>query len=306
MKSLNEIKNNLFIGDALEVLSTYPDECIDCIVTSPPYWNLRDYEVDNQLGLEPTPDEYIRKLGNITKEMKRVLRSTGSMWIVIADTYYGSTKRKVKKLMSPRSLTMIPSRLALELLQQDWIIVNKIIWKKPNIMPRPIKRRFIVDYEELFFCVKQEGYYFQTQYEDFVTPNLDKKKFKIGKKYQDENLILEHSSMQSFFNRIGTGEVKGRLKRAVWTIATSHNKSFHKAPYPEKLIEPILAACCPEGGLVLDPFMGTGTTAIVALKQGKYYTGIDLDEKAIEYANTQILNYLKQLTIFSDKTENNT
>ena len=301
MKSLNEIKNNLFIGDALEVLSTYPDECIDCIVTSPPYWNLRDYEVDNQLGLEPTPDEYIRKLGNITKEMKRVLRSTGSMWIVIADTYYGSTKRKVKKLMSPRSLTMIPSRLALELLKQDWIIVNKIIWKKPNIMPRPIKRRFNIDYEEIFFCVKGEGYYFQTQYEPFAPNHKVKHKVNIGQKYQNENLIMKEASVKRYYERLENGEIKGRLKRAVWEVSTSCNKSFHKAPYPEKLIEPILAACCPEGGLVLDPFMGTGTTAIVALKQGKYYTGIDLDEKAIEYANTQILKYLKQRTIFAEK-----
>jgi len=306
MKSLNEIKNNLFIGDALEVLSTYPDECIDCIVTSPPYWNLRDYEVDNQLGLEPTPDEYIAKLGAITKEMKRVLKPTGSMWIVIADTYYGSTKRKVKKLMSPRSLTIIPSRLALELLKQDWIIVNKIIWKKPNIMPRPIKRRFNIDYEEIFFCVKGEGYYFQTQYEPFAPNHKVKHKVNIGKKYQNENLIMKEASVKRYYERLENGEIKGRLKRAVWEVSASRNKSFHKAPYPEKLIEPILAACCPEGGLVLDPFIGTGTTAIVALKQGKYYTGIDLDAKAIEYANTQILNYLKQLTIFSDKTENNT
>lgn len=294
-------KDKLLWGDCKEIVATLPDNCVDCVVTSPPYWNLRDYEVEGQLGLEDSYLDYITKLCDLFDEIKRVLKPEGSVFVDIGDTYYGSTKVKTNKAtkLSPRTLTMIPARFGIEMLNRGWIIPNKIIWHKPNIMPRPCKKRFIVNYEEIFFFVKQENYYFQTQYEPFATPNLGDLKVSVGDKYKDENVKVENKSIQKFYNKVKDGEVEGRIMRSVWKIAVSNQDCFHKAPYPEQLIVPILNAVCPPNGIVLDPFMGTGTTAIVALKQDKHFIGIDLDNRAIEYAQNRINSYLEQTTIFS-------
>ena len=124
-------------------------------------------------------------------------------------------------------------------------------------------------------------------------------KVSVGDKYKDENVKVENKSIQKFYNKVKDGEVEGRIMRSVWKVAVSNNGCFHKAPYPEQLIVPILNAVCPPNGIVLDPFMGTGTTAIVALKQDKHFIGIDLDNRAIEYAQNRINSYLEQTTIFS-------
>lgn len=264
-------------GDALDQLKTLPSESVDCCVTSPPYWALRDYGVDGQLGLEPTFTEYIKKLCDIFDEVKRVLRKDGTLWVNIGDTYYGGgNNRGNTKTLSDiqkgnrgaqgqvqhkwnfteyqaKSLCQIPSRFAIEMCNRGWILRNKIIWHKPNCMPSSVKDRFTVDFEEVFFFVKSKKYWFETQYEPANTPGV-------------KNL-----------------SEKGRNKRTVWTITTKPYAEAHFATYPETLIEPMIKAGCPVGGTVLDPFGGSGTTAQVAIKQDKQYVLIELNPEYIPF-----------------------
>jgi len=176
-------------GDSLSVLKTLPSESINCCVTSPPYWALRDYGVDGQLGLEPTFQEYINKLCNIFDEVKRVLRKDGTCWVNIGDTYWGGgnnrgsseenlsakqfsnrgargqCSRDWDKSFKPKCLIQIPARFSIEMCNRGWILRNTIIWHKPNCMPSSVKDRFTVDFEYIFFFVKSKKYWFETQKE---------------------------------------------------------------------------------------------------------------------------------------------
>lgn len=174
--------NKILQGDALEVLKTLPSESIDCIVTSPPYWALRDYGVSGQLGLETSFEEYINKLCDIFDEVKRVLKKEGTCWVNIGDTYggmkVGNTEiNKNKKVVSggftknggvEKSLCQIPSRFAIEMTNRGWILRNEIIWHKPNCMPSSADDRFTVDFEKVFFFVKSKKYYFKQQLEEAI------------------------------------------------------------------------------------------------------------------------------------------
>ncbi len=175
--------NKIIKGEALQVLKTFPDESIDMVMTSPPYWTLRDYGVDRQLGLESTFQEYINKLCNIFDEVKRVLKKEGTVWVNIGDTYFGSNgnnhngtgtgtvkqkagvnrvnKIKYKNIIISKCLIQIPSRFAIEMTNRGWILRNEIIWYKPNAMPSSAKDRFTVDFEKIFFFVKNKRYYFE-------------------------------------------------------------------------------------------------------------------------------------------------
>ncbi|KKL53588.1 hypothetical protein LCGC14_2273980, partial [marine sediment metagenome] len=172
-------------GESLEILKTLPNESIDCVVTSPPYWGLRDYGVENQLGLEKNLKEYLNKLCDIFDEVKRVLKQTGTCWVNLGDTYNSSpaggigynakvgatkngvqsTNKGLQKNISEKCLCQIPSRFAIEMTDRGWILRNEIIWHKPNCMPSSINDRFTVDFEKLFFFVKNKKYYFKQQFE---------------------------------------------------------------------------------------------------------------------------------------------
>lgn len=324
MFEVKDIENKIFLGDALNTLKTFPSESIDCVVTSPPYWNLRDYSAEGQLGLEGTFVEYVKKLCDIFDEVKRVLKETGTIWVNIGDTYYGSTKVKPDKevdeddddddysipsdekknfykgnriVLPKKSLCMVPARFAIEMINRGWILRNNIIWNKPSVMPRPVKDRFTIDFENVFFFTKSEKYNFKQQYEKMVTRVSTNASTK-GSKYEGENVQVDSKSMSKFPDKVEQGLVEGRIKRTVWKINTSSNRSFHIAPYPEELIIPMIDAGCPEKGIVLDMFIGTGTTALVALKQGKRFVGIDVDERAVCHARDRIEVFLSQSTIF--------
>ena len=254
-----EVSNIILEGNALEQLKKLPDESINCVMTSPPYWALRDYGVEGQLGLEPTFEEYINKLCNIFEESKRVLRDDGTCWVNLGDTYGGSggasghteeTKNlgyKTKsmgavaggsKTAMAKSLTMIPMRFAIEMVNRGWILRNTIIWHKPNCMPSSVKDRFTVDFEYIFFFTKNKKYWFETQREP-VSPNSDFKK-KVGK---DVPYAITGNNNLGKGSR---GSSKGRNKRAVWTINPKPFKESHFAVYPEELCETPIKAGCPE------------------------------------------------------------
>ena len=282
----------IYQGDALEVLKQFPSESIDMCITSPPYWNMRDYGDKNQLGLEYTTSEFIDNLYNVFHELKRVLKDEGSLWINIRDTYSKGVKRCGVK---NKSLSMIPERLIIKLLDDGWILRNDIIWHKPNAMPDSCKNRFTVDYEHLYFLTKKDkGYYFKTQYEPY-TSNIKSKKDNINNNNDKdkrsaliESKMVRHGANGTTLNSPSKWSDKGRIKRTTWSISTKAYKEAHFATYPTELIECPIDAGCPEGGIVLDPFMGSGTTGVVAKKQGKHYVGIELNKEYIEIADNRI------------------
>lgn len=372
MKTLTNLTerfiNKVIQGDCLEVLKTLPSESIDCAVTSPPYWALRDYGVEGQLGLEPTFQEYITKLCDIFDEVKRVLKKEGTCWVNLGDTYFGSgagtqknlpevsaskevyklpyqafKKRKTKKdskqldtqfrtrkryccecgkefiayphqyfcgascsgvdntpriikgIPENKSLLQIPSRFAIEMSNRGWILRNEIIWHKPNCMPSSVKDRFTVDFEKVFFFVKSKKYWFETQYEPHLTQESRPDGIVRNREYGYDSKLNAMNKKEYSLRQKRGGEKNpdyrnpnGRNKRAVWTITTKPFKEAHFATYPEKLIEPMIKAGCPENGIVLDIFMGAGTTALVAKKLGRNYLGIELNPEYIEIINKRL------------------
>ena len=327
--------NEIIEGDTLDQLKKFPDESIDCVITSPPYWALRDYGVDGQLGLEPTFQEYIIHLCDIFDEVKRVLKKEGTCWVNLGDTYNRNKKGKTDNKISDylkntttnlhkkrgnlpdKSLCQIPSRFAIEMSNRGWILRNEIIWHKPNCMPSSVKDRFTVDFEKVFFFVKNKKYWFEKQYEPLVVKSdmEYRKTLRIGRHYNVKepykNNIPYHKNMKEnikgqtnhtmHINRINRNpkswdnilnyNPNGKNKRCIWSINTKPFKEAHFATFPETLIEPIIKGGCPENGLVLDIFMGAGTTAIVAKKLNRNYIGIELNSEYIKIAKKRINGY---------------
>ena len=305
-KKTNSLQyNKIYCGNSLELLKKLPNNFIDCIVTSPPYWALRDYKVKGQLGLEPNFDNYINKLCDIFDEVKRVLKDEGTCWVNIGDTYYtksgGSflndaltSKTRIKKiginranvirgqgLLEDKNLTLVPFRFALEMQKRGWIIRNVIIWHKPNCMPTSVKDRFTVDFEYLFFFVKSKKYYFEQQREPHKLESLSRIKSKWN----------GHRELGSSFQGMNIKKMchpDGRNKRCVWNISTSSFRGAHFAVYPPELIEIPIKAGCPKNGIVLDPFIGSGTTAIVCKRLERNYLGFDINKEYCKIARERI------------------
>lgn len=296
--------NNLEIlqGDALEMLKTVDSQSVDCVMTSPPYWGLRDYGVDEQIGLEETPDEYIKKLMNIFNEVYRVLKKSGVMFINISDNYIGSGKgssykgnnqkeryvphkeKQIKvgrtvKGLKRKSLAGIPYRFALAMLENKWILRNDIIWKKNNITPSSVKDRFTREHEYVFMFTKYPKYYFKQQ--------LEKSKSKDKSKVRGSKGSGEQSGRRK--NIENKRDYTVRNVRTVWEINNQPlKKNKHFATYPEKLVYKCLSAGCPENGKVLDMFLGSGTTLKVAKELGLNGIGIELNPEYIEIAKERI------------------
>ena len=303
---MSSIKNKILKGDALDVLKKIPDESIDMVMTSPPYWALRDYGVSGQLGLEPTFQEYISKLCDIFDEVKRVLKKEGTCWVNIGDTYdtqsgamrdgkFGSKNTNNQQFIQPKAqhkcLLQIPSRFAIEMCNRGWILRNEIIWHKPNCMPSSVEDRFTVDFEKVFFFVKDRKYWFETQYDEAKYDGRKQEKMRGSAKYSGN--VVPGQAPHTFalrgherWQKIDGKRV--RNKRAVWEISTKPYKDAHFAVYPEKLVEIPISAGCPRGGVVLDPFLGSGTTAVVAKKLGRDYIGIELNPEYIKLAEKRL------------------
>ena len=270
-------KNKVYLGDSLETIKTFPDKSIDCVVTSPPYYGLRDYGVDGQIGLEETPEEYIDKLVSLFREIRRCLKDEGTCWVNLGDSYSGNCSRTSKGRagmgaeregvftkgggLPPKNLIGIPWRFAFAMQADGWILRQDIIWHKPNPIPESVTDRCTKAHEYIFLFSKQEKYYFDAQ------------------------SIQEECVDEAYSNRQNTGEEAGlkdvvyttRNKRDVWSVCVKPNKEAHFATYPPELITPCILAGCPEQGIVLDPFMGSGTTGIVARTFNRNYVGCELN-----------------------------
>jgi DNA modification methylase len=280
--------NEIVLGEAREVLAAFPGGLIDCCVTSPPYFNLRNYHAEGQIGDELTVEEYVDNLCGVFDEVGRVLAPQGTLFVNLGDTY------------CPKSgLVQVPSRFSIEMANRGWILRNEIIWEKPNATPVSVSNRFTMNFEKLYFFVKQKEYYFAQQFEPLsadtirsyqsALSRLDQELEKQGtKKYkQDSSRLVTQGSANRVWedaDALRRALANGRNKRAVWSIPTSPYKGDHCAPFPPELIRVPIEAGCPAGGIVLDPFMGSGTTALVCLDQERDFIGIEINPDSREEA----------------------
>jgi len=293
--------NKIINGNSLEVLKTLPDNSIDCCITSPPYWGLRDYEHTEQLGSEEHFQTFIDNLCNIFDEVKRVLKPTGTCFVNLGDTYGtgsgGSNTNSPKQLSNEGSLLgrktakgydkcllMIPERFAIEMVGRGWILRNQIVWHKPNQMPSSATDRFTVDFEKIFFFVKQQKYYFEQQLEKSLWADTDSRsKVKGGVKSNGKSASGEYATSKVAYREDGM-----RNMRTVWSVNTNGTSDAHFATYPQTLVERMLKAGCPEQGLVIDPFFGSGTTGIYARKSNRNYLGIELNPEYVKIAENRL------------------
>lgn len=311
-------------GNALTELRKLDTGSVHCVVTSPPYWGLRDYGVKGQYGLEKTPEEYVAKTVEVFREVRRVLRDDGTLWLNLGDSYYnyrpGVGQALVKQSVSntgqdlPREcprraniidglkekdLVGIPWRVAFALQADGWYLRSDIIWAKPNPMPESVIDRPTKSHEYIFLLSKSAKYYYDIDAvrEPYKTQSL--KRLKSG---WDGNKKRDwpgtgHNNFDKYMGKSDEEieSLAGRNLRTVWTIATQPYKEAHLATFPEKLVEPCIKAGCPIDGVVLDPFAGSGTTLLVAEKLGRESIGIeikkeycDLIEKRIRAERDQI------------------
>ena len=307
--------------DCLDGLRAMDDCSIDCCVTSPPYFALRDYACNGQIGLEHSPEEYIDKLVSVFSEVLRVMKPDGTCWVVIGDTYAGSCKgaanypENVKKYKQgtnvgsldkaiaykfvteakDRDLIGIPWMLAFALRRLGFYLRQDIIWHKTNPMPEPVKSRCVKSHEYIFLLSKSRTYYFNSEAikERAVTAL---KRWDIGSRQRG---ILVPGQKYSQFRGGYYIQAEKANKRDVWSIANRPTKNhIHHSTFPEEIPTNAILAGCPDGGIVLDPFMGAGTTAMASLKTGRNFIGFELNTNYCDLANRRVTEYQKQLRIF--------
>lgn len=278
----------LISGDAAEQLRRLDSESVHTCVTSPPYFSLRDYEAEGQIGLEATPQEYLERLVLAFREVRRVLRKDGTLWIVIGDSYC----RKNRGGLKNKDLMGLPWALAFALRRDGWYLRQDIVWHKPNAMPEGVGDRCTRSHEYIFLLSKSERYYFDNDAirEPFKTPARpgERRSYKPGCA-SSFDLTDGHLPQKGNFAGLPLNPL-GRNKRDVWTVPSSSFQGAHFAVFPEKLVEPCVLAGSPRGGVVLDPFMGSGTTGAAAKRLTRSFIGIDISPDYCVMAAKRILD----------------
>lgn len=357
------MKDCILHGNCIETLKTIPDASVDCCITSPPYYGLRDYGTgewvggnpncphrrmsmfsektttghkqeelignvgdaiyksvcplcgavreDKQIGLEESPEEYIDRLVSVFREVKRILKPEGTLWVNIGDSYNGnktgnttgntevnkhkgavtdSFKKKLWDGAKCKDLIGIPWLLAFALRNDGWYLRQDIIWHKPNPMPESVKDRCTKSHEYIFLLSKSPKYYFDYEAIQEEAICKDDRRAGMGHIDYDGKRGGNQTSLgqQSF---VSISEY--RNKRDVWSVIPSHYKEAHFATFPEELVTPMLLAGCPKDGVVLDPFMGSGTTGAVAILNKRHYIGCELNKEYIDMANKRIADATK-------------
>jgi DNA modification methylase len=305
---------SILIGDCREKLRELPDASVNCCVTSPPYFGLRDYGCEGQMGLEATPDEFVAGMVALFREVRRVLRDDGTLWLNLGDSYAGSwgargrgddtnaarpdleakhgtaapARNGFKDMgIKPKDQMMIPARVALALQADGWWLRDEIVWHKPRTTPNPVKDRTVSAHEMVYLLSKRAIYYFDylaiEEPADFAGSVR-----KAGKAFRD----LEQADPNAARKRPGADREitvrETRRKRSVWSVSPSPYTDAHFATYPPDLIEPCILAGCPTGGTVLDPFGGAGTTGLVADRLGRDAILIELNPEYAALAEKRI------------------
>jgi DNA modification methylase len=314
--------NKIINSDCLIGLKKIEDNSIDCCVTSPPYLGLRDYGTDEQIGLEETPELFIEKLVAVFDEVKRVLKPEGTLWVNMGDSYAagprnrtieqatrnsglnGGLMSQAQSLKQPNKITGklkakdligIPWMLAFALRSKGWYLRQDIIWHKPNPMPESVTDRCTKSHEYIFLLSKSQKYYYDNEAIQELA-NYDGRKDMVMKgsaKYANDYAPSTTNTQSIAINghqrwkNNEAGEMI-RNKRSVWTVTTKPFKDAHFATFPEDLIVDCIKAGCPENGIVLDPFMGAGTTALVARKLNRNYIGFELNREYIKIAEKRL------------------
>ena len=312
------------IGDARKKIKTCRSDFINCGVASPPYWMLRDYGAGpGEIGREGTMQQYIDNLMEVIDEMYRVLTPHGTFWLNLGDSYSDREETVDDGGLTAKSLRLLPYRIAIAMEDRGWIIRNVIIWWKPNAMPESADDRFTVDFEPVFLCAKSPNYYFKQQLQEYSEATLKRCKRFIenGEAFdplrhkcdpdrpaQAPMRILERTMSGIAKNQGVPGRTThsmhldrangydqdvfdpgGANMRCVWPLATARYRGAHFAVMPEKLVALCIAAGCPPGGRVLDPFLGSGTTGVVAERMGCDFYGIELNPEYAQHAKERIL-----------------
>ena len=294
-------------GDALKVLQMMPEKSVNCCVTSPPYWRLRHYGVEGQIGDEPTIEEYLEKLVAVFREVRRVLRDDGVSWLNMGDGYvsdawggggivenghWGYGKLKLKDLIG------MPWRLAFALQANGWYLRSDTIWHKPNPLPESAKDRPTKAHDYLFLLSKRRRYYFDIDaIKEPVTGNAHprgdgvnpKAKRDAERAFNRRRRVMPEPRQNPYCSSSVAGMVEMRNPRSIWTIPTQSRHEDHFASFPDELARRCILSGCPPGGTVLDPFVGRGTSVIVALRNQRNGIGIDLSPKYCEMARQNII-----------------
>lgn len=332
----------IYNQNCLTGLKNLPDNSIDCCVTSPPYYALRDYGTEEQIGLEETPEKFVESLVNVFAEVKRVLKPTGTLWLNLCDSYAGSgrgpsgnistdcqhlsdkSKPYKSEFVKPKDLIGIPWMVAFALRANGWYLRQDIIWNKPNPMPESVTDRCTKSHEYIFLMSKNGQYYYD--YEAIKTEISDTtiKRLMQDTRWQEGSARVPGKTngnmkavgtLRKGYEHRGAGDKKlgshsgnyaadGSIigggmanKKSVWTVTTKPYKEAHFATFPETLIVDCIKAGCPENGVVLDPFMGAGTTALVAKKLNRNYIGFELNPDYIRIAKDRIA---EQIGLFAE------
>jgi DNA modification methylase len=313
--------NVILEGDCIQSLKSLPEGIVNTCITSPPYYALRDYGADGQIGLEKTPEEYVQKLVEVFREVKRVLRDDGTLWLNLGDSYVGgkgssgqgsseyqsirasdgvsinqhyhniggkgevrptdnmAVMRKLR--LKPKDLIGIPWMVAFALRNDGWYLRQDIIWHKPNPMPESVSDRCTKSHEYIFLLSKSKTYYYDAEsIKEPVKQDWGTRDRTNGKYHNAGTGLNPHTGLQKSYEKAN--------KRSVWSITTKPFHGAHFATFPPDLIEPCVIAGSPEGGIVLDPFFGSGTTGLVAMRNNRKYLGCELNSEYISIANERL------------------
>lgn len=317
-----EYLNRIFNEDCLVGLKGMPAESVDCCVTSTPYWGLRDYGYDNQIGLDATPDLFVQRITDVFDEVKRVLKPEGTLWLNIGDSYASASKNrtgpqsvakstlrggmrhqkqiliqqnKIVQGLKPKDLVGIPWMVAFSLRSTGWFLRQDIVWHKPNPMPESVTDRCTRAHEYIFLLSKNKKYHYDADAIKQVAKNPEDDLRRIN------SAKPEHKSMPgekvNGLRPRSSGNKRNQPvnkinKRSVWVVNNKGYSEAHFATFPEGLIVDCIKAGCPEEGIVLDPFMGSGTTACVARKLNRNFVGFELNPDYIKIAEDRIFNEL--------------
>lgn len=282
--TIDSLDNRIICGDSREILRSFPDSSVDMIICSPPYFRQRDYGPRTQIGSESKPEEYVAELLTVFESCQRIIKPTGTLWLNLGDKYWQGR------------LLGMPWRVALALQdRQDWILRSDIIWHKSNAMPSSVSTRPTTDHEYVFLFSKDSDYYYDADAirEPHVT-FTENSKMRGGRRHLGKRNGTPEQGKNQGNSNLHTARWDqafhplGRNRRTVWTLPLSKFPDAHFAVFPEKLVELCILAGCPANGIVLDPFIGSGTTAVVAKRLGRSFVGVDLSEEYCEMARKRV------------------